>query len=63
MKLVNIFRILGLTKTQIHSNEEEGELNLHHHDLTDGCELLDETVHMKEQPFDENEEEDYASIF
>jgi hypothetical protein len=62
MKLFNLFKIMGFSRTPVYSGEPENELNLHHHDLTDGCELLDETVHMQDQPFDENEEEDYASI-
>lgn len=63
MKLINFLRTLGWSGKPNHRNEPQTEINLHHHDLTDGCELLDETVHMQEQPFDENEEEGFTSVF
>lgn len=63
MRLINILQLLGLSKQAGYSNESGSEPDLHHHDLDDGSELLDETLHMREQPFEENEDEDYASIF
>ncbi|OCB78297.1 hypothetical protein B0A79_12160 [Flavobacterium piscis] len=63
MRLVNILQLLGLSKQAGYSSKSESEFDLHHHDLDDGSELLDETLHMKEQPFEDREEDDYASIF
>lgn len=63
MKLINFFRLLGISKPAAYNSESESEIDFHHHDSTDGSELLDETVHMHEQPFDDNESEDYYSIF
>jgi hypothetical protein len=63
MRLVNILQLLGLSKQAGYSSESGSEFDLHHHDLTDGSELLDETLHMREQPFEDDEEEDYTSIF
>jgi hypothetical protein len=62
MKLINFFRLLGFSKSTAYSKEMDNEEIFHHHDSTDGSEL-DETLHMQEQPFKENEDEDYASIF
>lgn len=50
MRLVNILQLLGLSKQAGYSSKSESEFDLHHHDLDDGSELLDETLHMKEQP-------------
>lgn len=62
MRLINFLQILGLSKGAAYS-EAGKEPDYHHHDTTDGSELLDETTHMHEQPFAESEEEDYSSIF
>lgn len=63
MKIINFFRLLGFSKTTGYSIEPGSEAEVHHHDSTDGSELLDETLHMQDQPFGENEDEDYSSIF
>jgi len=63
MRLINILQLLGLSKQAGYSSKSENEFDLHHHDLDDGGELLDETLHMHEQPFEDHEDEDYASIF
>ena len=62
MKIINFLKLLGLSKPTAYNNEMDSEEIFHHHDSTDGSELLDETLHMKEQPFEE-EDEDYTSIF
>ncbi|KFF05363.1 hypothetical protein [Flavobacterium reichenbachii] len=63
MKIINFLRLLGLSKSAAYSTEMDSEEIFHHHDSTDGSELLDETLHMKEQPFEEDENEGYSSIF
>jgi hypothetical protein len=63
MRLINFFRLLGISKPAGYSNESENQTDYHHHDTTDGSELLEETVHTHEQPFEENEDQDYSSIF
>ncbi|KUJ62309.1 hypothetical protein AR687_07545 [Flavobacteriaceae bacterium CRH] len=63
MKIINFFRLMGLSKTTSYIIEPGSKDEVHHHDSTDGSELLDETLHMKDQPFEENEDEDYSSIF
>jgi hypothetical protein len=62
MKIINFLRLLGLSKSTAYSEMDSEEI-FHHHDSSEGSELLDETLHMKEQPFEENEDEDYASLF
>lgn len=62
MRLINFLQILGLSKMAGYSDAGK-EPDYHHHDTTDGSELLDETTHMHEQPFNESDEEDSASIF
>lgn len=63
MKIINFFRLMGLSKTTSYIIEPGSNDEVHPHDSTDGCELLDETLHMKDQPFEEDEDQDYASIF
>lgn len=58
MKIINFLQLMGLSKSAAFSTEMDNEEIFHHHDSTDGSELLDETLHMTEQPFDDNEEED-----
>jgi hypothetical protein len=60
MRLIIFFRLLGISKPAAYQSESGNEIDFHHHDSTDGCELLEETVHTNEQPFDETEE-DYAA--
>ncbi|WP_264537511.1 hypothetical protein [Flavobacterium sp. N1736] len=62
MKIINFLQLLGLSKPTAYTNEMNGEEIFHHHDTTDGCELLDETIHMQDQPFEDDEDENYDAI-
>lgn len=55
MKLINFLQSIGLAKPTVYTNDSQSEPALHHHDVTEGCELLDEPGHMEEQPFEDDE--------
>lgn len=59
MRRFNLLQLIGFSTTENFNTEFPEEPDFHHHDLEDGGELLDETLHMHEQPFKEHEEQNY----
>lgn len=55
MKLFNFSQLLNLVKPENYSTGFENMTFSHQHDLSEGSEFLDETVHMEEQPFEDTE--------
>lgn len=61
MKLIKILQSIGLAKPTDYINDFEAESTLHHHDTTEGCELLDQTVHMYDESFEDSQQEDFPN--
>lgn len=57
---MKLFYLLQIPlKLKLFGTKEFHTSNEHEHDLAEGCEFLDETIHMHEEPFAATELSDY----